>query len=176
MVRLNQSSNPRSIVVLSSGTDWGTRAAGQRRSSGAESSMPRRQPGKIKALQRTLEVLRLAIERKRWNEARYALSRARAITNALPAHMAPQERERLTTLRKKYAARNTPVAQSARQAKAVPARRAGGKKPAPKTSAKKRPTSKGAAQKPKSKPMPVRELGDRLINRTSLGYDPLDQP
>nr|WSS72122.1 hypothetical protein OG491_29300 [Streptomyces sp. NBC_01175] len=174
MVRLNQSSNPRAIVVLSSGTDWGTRAAGQRRSSGAESSIPKRQPAKIKALQQTIGVLGRAIARKRWPEARYALSRARAITNALPAHIAPQERERLAALRKTYAARNTPAAQSARRAKAVPAQRAGGKKPAPKTSAKRSPTSKGAAQKPK--PTPVRELGDRCISRTSLGYDPVDQP
>ncbi|MFJ4126241.1 hypothetical protein ACIP3U_33575 [[Kitasatospora] papulosa] len=176
MVRLNQSSNPRAIVVLSSGTDWGTRAAGQRRSSGAESSIPKRQPAKIKALQQTIGVLGRAIARKRWPEARYALSRARAITNALPAHIAPQERERLAALRKTYAARNTPAAQSARRAKAVPAQRAGGKKPAPKTSAKKRPTSKEAAQRLKPTPTPLRELGDRLINRTSLGYGPVDQP
>ncbi|WUT00148.1 hypothetical protein OHA46_27225 [Streptomyces sp. NBC_00708] len=178
MVRLNQSSNPRAIVVLSSGTDWGTRAAGQKRSSGAESSLPRRQPAKIKALQQTIEALRSAIEKKRWHEARYALSRARAITHALPAHIAPQERERLAALRKKYAARNTPAAQSARRAKVVPPQRAGGKKPAPKTSAKKRPASKGAGRKPESAstPKPVGELGDRLINRASLGYGPVDQP
>ncbi|MFG2591169.1 hypothetical protein [Streptomyces sp. NPDC048438] len=174
MVRLNQSSNPRAIVVLTSGTDWGTRAAGQKRSSGAESSIPKRQPAKIKALQRTVEALRLAIARKRWHEARYALSRAQAIANALPTNMAAQEREKLSALRKKYAARNTPAAKSARQAKAAPAQRAGGKKPAPKTSAKRKPTSKRAVQKPK--PTPVRELGDRLIDRTSLGYGPVDQP
>lgn len=174
MVRRSQSSNPRTIVVLTSGTDWGTRAAGQKRSSGAESSIPKRQPAKIKALQQTVGVLRLSIERKRWNEARYALSRARALTNALPANVAAQEREKLSALRKKYAARNTPAAKSAKQAKATPAGRAGGKKPAPKTSAKKKPTPKGAPQKPK--PTPVRDLGDRLINRTSLGYGPIDQP
>ncbi|QBR10560.1 hypothetical protein D7Y56_25475 [Streptomyces sp. S501] len=135
--------------------------------------MPKRQPAKIKALQQTLGVLRLSIERKRWNEARYALSRARALTNALPANVAVQESEKLSALRKKYAARNTPAAKSATQAKAKATGRAGGKKPAPKTSAKKKPTPKGAPQKPK--PTPVRDLGDRLINRTSLGYDPVDQ-
>ncbi|MFI1531151.1 hypothetical protein [Streptomyces griseus] len=125
-------------------------------------------------MQQTVGVLRLSIERKRWNEARYALSRARALTNALPANVAVQEREKLSALRKKYAARNTPTAKIARQAKAKPAGRAGGKKPAPKTSAKKKPTLKGAPQRPK--PTPVRDLGDRLINRASLGYGPIDQP
>lgn len=42
MARRSQTSNPRSSVVLTSGTDWGTRAAGQRHGSGAESPMPRR--------------------------------------------------------------------------------------------------------------------------------------
>lgn len=168
MVRRSQSSNPRSVVVLTSGTDWGTRAAGQRRSSGAESPIPRRQPGKIKALQQTIGVARLAINRKRWNEARYALSRARALTNALPTNVAVQEREQLSALRNKYAARNTPAAKNARQAKPTPATRAGGKKPAPKKS-----TAKNAVQKPK--PAPVRDLGDRFINRTALGYEPTDK-
>ncbi|MEV6615052.1 hypothetical protein AB0N31_14560 [Streptomyces sp. NPDC051051] len=163
MVRRSQSSNPRSVVVLTSGTDWGTRAAGQRRSSGAESPIPKRRPGKIKALQQTIEVARLAIDKKRWNEARYALSRARALTSALPANVAVKEREQFSALRKKYAARNTPAAKNARQAKPTPAGRAGGKKPAPKKS-----TAKTAVQKPK--PAPVRDLGDRFINRAALGY------
>ncbi|MFH9038214.1 hypothetical protein ACH4FA_02410 [Streptomyces sp. NPDC017966] len=165
MVRRSQSSNPRSVVVLTSGTDWGTRAAGQRRSSGAESPMPKRQPAKIKALQQTIRVARLAINTKHWNEARYALSRARALTNALPTNVALQEREQLSALRKKYAARNTPAAKNAKQAKAAPAKPTGGKKPAPKKS-----TAKSAAQQPKS--APVRDLGDRFINRAALGYGP----
>ncbi|MFJ9714457.1 hypothetical protein ACIRPQ_00665 [Streptomyces sp. NPDC101213] len=165
MVRRSQSSNPRSVVVLTSGTDWGTRAAGQRRSSGAESPIPKRQPAKIKALQQTIGVARLAINTKHWNEARYALSRARALVNALPTNVALQEREQLSALRKKYAARNTPAAKNARQAKAksAPAKRAGGRKPAPKKS-----TAKKAVPKPK--PAPVRDLGDRFINRAALGY------
>lgn len=168
MVRRSQSSNPRSIVVLTSGTDWGTRAAGQRRSSGAESPIPKRQPAKIKALQQTVRMARLAIDTKHWNEARFALSRARAIANALPADVAVREREQFSALRKKYAARNTPAAKNARQAKAVPARRAGGRKPAPKKSA-----AKSAAQQPK--PAPVRDLGDRFINRAALGYGSTDE-
>ncbi|MGV9944145.1 hypothetical protein [Streptomyces sp. NPDC003401] len=163
MVRRSQSSNPRSVVVLTSGTDWGTRAAGQRRSSGAESPIPKRQPAKIKALQQTVRVARLAINTKHWNEARYALSRARAIANALPANVALQEREQLSALRKKYAARNTPAAKNAKQAQATPAKQVGGKKPAPKKA-----TARNAVQKPK--PAPVRDLGDRFINRTALGY------
>lgn len=167
MVRRSHSSNPRSVVVLTSGTDWGTRAAGQRRSSGAESPMPKRQPAKIKALQQTIKVARAAISTKHWNEARYALSRARALTNALPANLTVQEREQLSALRKKYTARNTPAAKNAKQAKATPAKSPGGKKAAPKKSA-----AKSAAQLPK--PTPVRELGDRFINRASLGYGSKD--
>ncbi|MFF9062046.1 hypothetical protein ACF09K_25615 [Streptomyces sp. NPDC014882] len=167
MVRRSQSSNPRSVVVLTSGTDWGTRAAGQRRSSGAESPIPKRQPAKIKALQQTIGVARMAIHSKRWHVAHYALSRARALANALPTNVALQEREQLSALRKKYAARNTPAAQNARQAKAkakaAPAKRAGGKKPVPKKA-----TAKKAVPKPK--PAPVRDLGDRFINRAALGY------
>jgi hypothetical protein len=169
VVRRSQSSNPRSVVVLTSGTDWGTRAAGQRRSSGAESPIPRRQPAKIKALQQTIGVARMALNSKRWHVAHYALSRARALTNALPTNLAVQEREQLSALRKKYAARNTPAAKSAKQAKATPAGRAGGKKPTP----KKATAAKNAVQKPK--PAPVRDLGDRLINRTALGYAPMDK-
>ncbi|GAB3168044.1 hypothetical protein [Streptomyces incanus] len=168
MVRRSQSSNPRSVVVLTSGTDWGTRAAGQRRSSGAESPIPKRQPAKIKALQQTIRVARLAINTKHWNEARYALSRARALTNALSTHVALQEREQLSAIRKKYAARNTPAAKNAKQAKATPAKGAGGKK-----TTQKKLTAKKAVQEPK--PAPVRDLGDRFINRAALGYDPRDE-
>jgi hypothetical protein len=168
VVRRSQTSNPRSIVVLTSGADWGTRAAGQRRSSGAESPLPKRQPAKIKALQRTISVARAAINTKHWNEARYALSRARALTDDLPAHLTVQEREQLSALRKKYAARNTPAAKKAQQAKPKAANRAGGKKPAPKKS-----TAKSDAQKPK--PAPVRDFGDRFINRAALGYGSTDR-
>ncbi|MER7484478.1 hypothetical protein ABTY20_00735 [Streptomyces sp. NPDC126497] len=120
-------------------------------------------------MQRTIKVVRLAINTKHWNEARYALSRARALANALPANMAPQEREQLSALRKKYAARNTPAAKNAKQAKTTTAKRAVGKKPAPK-----KYTAKSALQKPRS--APVRDLGDRFINRAALGYEPTDRP
>ncbi|MFH9734112.1 hypothetical protein [Streptomyces sp. NPDC017260] len=168
MVRRSQTSNPRSTVVLTSGTDWGTRAAVQRRSSGAESPIPRRQPAKIKALRQTIGVARAAINTRHWHQARYALSRARALVNALPADQTTQQREELALLRKKFAARNTPAATAARQAKspkpATTAPAGGKKKPAAK-----KPKATGTAQKPK--PAPVRDLGDRLINRAALGYD-----
>ncbi|MEV0299618.1 hypothetical protein [Streptomyces prasinus] len=167
MVRRSHSSNPRSVVVLTSGTDWGTRAAGQRRSSGAEASIPQRQPARIKALQQAVRLANLAIDKKNWTAARYALSRARALANALPANVALREREKLSAARKRYAARNTPAAKNAQQAKATPVKRASGKKPAPK-----KPSTKKATQKPK--PAPVRDLGDRFINRAALGYGPTD--
>ncbi|WP_328659775.1 hypothetical protein [Streptomyces sp. NBC_00334] len=176
MVRRSQSSNPRSTVVLTSGTDWGTRAAGQRRASGAEVPVPRRQPAKIKALHQALGLARAAINRKNWNAARYALSRARAVANALPADVAVQEREQLSALRKKYAARDTPAARAARQAKGTPVKRTGGggKKAASKPTAQQAPARK-AVRTLTPKPAPVRELGDRLIDRASLGYAPRDE-
>jgi hypothetical protein len=119
-------------------------------------------------LQQTIGVARIGINNKRWHQARYALSRARALTNALPTNVAVQEREQLSALRKKYAARNTPAAKDAKQAKPTPAGRAGSKKPAPKKS-----TAKSTAPKPK--PTPVRDLGDRFINRAALGYAPADE-
>ncbi|MDQ0813742.1 hypothetical protein QFZ63_005456 [Streptomyces sp. B3I7] len=166
MVRRSQSSNPRSVVVLTSGTDWGTRAAKQRRSSGAEAEIPRRQPAKIKALHQALDLARTAIGKKKWHAARYSLSRARALVNALPADVAPLEREQLAALRKRFEARNTPAAKMARQAKATPAEQTGGKKPAPK---KKKRMAESTTPEPK--PAPVRDLGDRFIDRAALGYE-----
>ncbi|CAL9407184.1 hypothetical protein GL259_29470 [Streptomyces sp. Tu 3180] len=168
MVRVNQTSNPRSVVVLSSGTDWRTRAAGQKRSSGAESEIPRKQPAKIRALQQAISLANMAINKKNWSAARYALSRARVLTDALPANVAVSERERLAAARKRFAARNTPAAKKVRQTKAAAAKRAGGKKPAPKKA-----TAKKTATQPK--PAPVRDLGDRFINRAALGYGPTNE-
>lgn len=107
MVRRSQTSNPRSVVILSSGTDWVTRAVGQRRGSGAEFPLPRRQDGKLKALRQTIGEIRTAINAKRWQQARYMLSHARALVNVLPADQTKQEREQLSLLRKKFQARNT---------------------------------------------------------------------
>ncbi|MFF9497285.1 hypothetical protein [Streptomyces flaveolus] len=121
-------------------------------------------------MQQAIRLANLAIDKKNWTAARYALSRARALTNALPADVAVRERERLSAARKRYAARNTPAAKNAKQAKATPAKRAGGKKPAPKKS-----TAKNALPKPKPKPAPVRDLGDRFINRAALGYAPTNK-
>ncbi|MEV5697591.1 hypothetical protein AB0L55_08880 [Streptomyces anthocyanicus] len=168
MVRRSQTSNPRSTVVLTSGTDWGTRAAGQRRSSGAESPIPRRQPAKIKALRQTIGVARAAINTRHWHQARYALSRALALVNALPADQTTEQREELALLRKKFAARNTPAARQAKSPKPATPPPGGKKKPAAK-----KPKATGTVQKPK--PAPVRELGQRYINRASLGYGPTDK-
>ncbi len=122
--------------------------------------MPRRQAAKVKALQQSLGLIRTAIKAKRWAQARYMLSRARALVNALPADQTVQEREQLSQLRKKFEARGTPAAKSAAKAKATPGARAGGKKSA----------AKPAPQKTAPKPPP--NLGERYINRASLGYAP----
>ncbi|MFD1832557.1 hypothetical protein ACFSJS_23345 [Streptomyces desertarenae] len=122
-------------------------------------------------MQQTIEVARTAINKKRWPQARYALSRAWALVNALPANLTTQEREQLSQLRKKYAARDTPAARNGKKPQPKPTTRAGGKKSATKTTAKK--STAKAAQKPK--PAPVHDLGNRYINRAALGYAPTDK-
>ncbi|MGW7382914.1 hypothetical protein [Streptomyces sp. NPDC054794] len=129
--------------------------------------MPRRQPAKLKALRQAVIEARLAISSKRWHSARYALSRARALVNALPAELTVQEREQLSQLRKKYAARGTPAAMKRKKPKRTLATRAS-RNPVAKKSA-----ANATAQKPK--PTPVRDLGDRFINRAALGYEPADK-
>ncbi|GGV86933.1 hypothetical protein GCM10015535_35730 [Streptomyces gelaticus] len=162
MVRRSQTSNPRTSVVLTSGAGWGTRAAGQRRSSGAESPIPRRQARKVKALQQCLDVIRTAINAKRWALARYELDRARVLVNALPADQTVQEREQLALLRKKFKARDTTAAKKAAKKKADT-------KPAPQKATPKKAATKKAAPK-KAAPRPEPDLGDRFINRAALGY------
>ncbi|MFG3009323.1 hypothetical protein ACGFZB_02485 [Streptomyces cinerochromogenes] len=139
-------------------------------------------------MQQTIAVARTAINSKRWHAARYALSRAQALTNALPTNVTVQEREQLSTLRRKYAARNTPAAKNARQAKPTPAGRAGGKKPAvkkstatstaPKAKAVPKPNSASDSRTKaarKTKRSPFYDFGDRFVNRAALGYEPTDK-
>ncbi|MFE1842088.1 hypothetical protein [Streptomyces sp. NPDC059515] len=116
-------------------------------------------------MQHAISLANSAMSRKNWSAARYALSRARVLAEALPTNVAIAERERLSAARKRFAARNTPAAKKAKQAKATATKHAGGKKPAPKKS-----TAKSTAKQPK--PAPVRDLGDRFINRAALGYGP----
>jgi len=168
VIRRSQTSNPRSSVVLTSGADWGSRAASQQPGGGTGLPLPRQQFAKVKVLRLSLMAIGRAINTKNWDQARYALNQAKALVDALPLNMALQERKQLSALRKKYAARNTPAAKDARRAKPTSAGRVGSKKPAPKKSA-----TKSAARKPKS--APVRDLGDRFINRTALGYAPADE-
>ncbi|MFI0935693.1 hypothetical protein ACH4RG_28780 [Streptomyces sp. NPDC021019] len=163
MVRLNQTSNPRASVVLSAGADWRTRAAGQRRVAGGELPMPRRPAARLKALRQCLGVIRTAINTKHWAQARYGLSRARALVDALPADLTAKERGQLSVLRKRFEARGTTAAKKA----------AAKKKTAPKPAAKKAvPKNKTAPGK--ATPPPVPDLGDRLLNRAALGYGPAD--
>jgi hypothetical protein len=127
--------------------------------------MPRRQPAKIKALQQTIRLARLAINNKRWPEARYALSRARALVNLLPANLTVQERQQLSDLRRKYAARNTPAAKTARKATAT---KAAGRNGSMKSSMRKRSSPKNTTKQRDASP--VRDLGSRFVNRAALGY------
>lgn len=128
--------------------------------------MPRKQTAKLKTLQHVIATARTEITNKRWHQARYSLSQARALVNALPADQTKQEREQLSLLRKKYAARGTVATKSAAKAKAKVAARAGGRKAAAKTARKK--TQAKTTQTPKTTPVP--DLADRVINRAALGY------
>lgn len=164
MVRRSQSSNPRSVVVLTSGADWPGRAASQRRSSGSDFAMPEQQAAKIQDLHCAILVLRVAVNTKNRLEARYQFSRARALVKALPASATVQERRQLSLLRKKFATGSKALSQNAKKGKPKPKPQ---RKPAPK------PKSRSSG---KPEPTRVPDLGDRLLNRTSLGYAPADEP
>ncbi|MER6252862.1 hypothetical protein ABT224_16025 [Streptomyces sp. NPDC001584] len=128
-------------------------------------------------MQQSLGVIRTAINAKRWHQARYALSRARALVGALPADLATEEREQLSLLRKKFEARNTTAAKKAKELKLAPATHSGNKKQAVRATAKKSAARTSAAKATLKSPStpppaPVRELGERFINRASLGYGP----
>lgn len=124
--------------------------------------MPRKQAAKLRALEQALHLIRRAINAKRWHKARYSLSHAQALINALPADQTTEQRKQLALLRKKFAARNTPLAKKTAKAKAAAAskkQQKSGKKQAPK------PAPRKAA--PKSV---FPDLGNRYINRAALGY------
>lgn len=161
MVRRSYTSNPRSAVVLSSGSDWGVRAAGHRRSSGAEYPLPKKRKGKLKALGEVIEALRIAINAKRRSQVRYLFDRADALIKAIPADLTTEQREQLTRLRKKSGTVGKATSQSAKKPKPKPSAGSGGKKP-----------TATSGQKPKPQAVPVRELGDRYISRAVLGYTP----
>jgi hypothetical protein len=165
VVRRSQTSNPRSAVVLTAGADWRTRAALERRGNGAEFPQPRKQSAKLKALERILPLIRATIKAKRWHQVRFALSHAQALINALPAEQTTEQRRQLAELRKKFAARNTPLAKQVAKAKAA----ASAKKQPPKkkTSKKQAPTPARRKAAPRSA---IPDLGDRYINRAALGY------
>ncbi|WP_328641424.1 hypothetical protein [Streptomyces canus] len=137
--------------------------------------MPRKEKAKAKALQQTIELARTSIKAKRWHQARYMLSRARALVNALPAEQTAQQREQLSELRKKFEARNTTAAKNARSAKVTKKPKS---TPAAAPTTGKKPTAKKSTAKPPTQqpqPTPARDLGDRYINRAALGYTPTDE-
>ncbi|MCX4701231.1 hypothetical protein [Streptomyces sp. NBC_01373] len=137
--------------------------------------MPRKEKAKLKALQQTIELTRTAIKAKRWHQARYMLSRARALVNALPAEQTAQHRQQLSELRKKFEARNTTAAKNARSAKVTkkPISTPAAVSATGKKSTAKKSTAKSPTQEPKL--TPARDLGNRYINRAALGYTPTDE-
>ncbi|MFF3285649.1 hypothetical protein [Streptomyces sp. NPDC003023] len=175
MVRRSQSSNPRSAVVLTSGTDWRERTASQQRSSGGDFPLPKKQEGKAQALQRTIKVLRLAIETKHRPEARYLFSRARALVEALPASQTVQERQQLSELRKKF---GKALPQSAKKPKPQPVSKSKvapkpKPQPVPKPAPAPEPKRGSRKSRRRAKRSPFYDFRKRHIDREALGYAPV---
>lgn len=122
----------------------------------------------MKALRRTIQALRAAIKTKRTAQVPYMFSRARALIRALPAIQTKEQQEQLSLLRTKYRAGSKAAVVTTKKPKPKPKSRAGsgGKKPAAKSVPKPKPAAQAT---------PVRELGDRFINRAVLGYSPADK-
>ncbi|MFC7881283.1 hypothetical protein ACFUVV_05270 [Streptomyces sp. NPDC057376] len=148
------------MVVLTGGTDWPGRAAREQRSTGVDFQLPQGDAAKIKALRRTINVLRKAVKAKHDTAARYLFRKARALVNALPAHKTKQECEQLAALRQKFRAQGKPPATSVKK---------------PKPAARSRTKTSTARPTRRGKPAPAKDLGDRFINRASLGYGPSDK-
>ncbi|WP_241847154.1 hypothetical protein [Streptomyces sp. CB02414] len=105
-------------------------------------------------------MLRKAVKAKHDTAARYLFRKARALVNALPAHKTKQEREQLAALRQKSRAQGKPPVTSVKK---------------PKPAARSRTKTPAAKSTRQAKPAPARDLGDRFINRASLGYGPPDK-
>lgn len=177
MVRRSQTSNPRSTVVLTSGTDWHGRAASQRRSSGGDYPLPKKQAEKIQALQRAIKILQMASTTKHRSEARYLFSRARALVEALPASQTVQERQQLSELRKKFGVGGKAAPKSSKKPKPNPVLKsyvAPKPKPQPVPMPDLAPKPKSKSRR-KAKRSPFNRLGNRYIDREALGYGPVDE-
>ncbi|MET7972438.1 hypothetical protein ABZW44_04990 [Streptomyces mirabilis] len=178
MVRRSQNNNPRSPVVLTSGVDWRDRAASQQPSSGGDFPLPKKQAGKIQALQRAIKALQMASTTKHRSEARYLFSRARALVEALPASQTAQERQQLSELRKKFAAGSKAVPRSDKKPKPKPVAKSHltpKPKPVPEPKPEPVPERKSKFARKKKKRSPFPELGNRFIDRAALGYAPADE-
>ncbi|MFC5958890.1 hypothetical protein ACFP51_31985 [Streptomyces pratens] len=177
MVRRSQTSNPRSAVVLTSGTDWHGRAASQRRSSGAAYPLPKKQAEKIQALQRAIKILQMASATKHRSEARYLFSRARALVEALPASQTVQERRQLSELRKKFGVGGKAAPKSSKKPKPNPVLKSyvppkPKPQPAPKPDLVPKPKPKSRRR---AKRGPFHNFDNRYIDRAALGYGPTDE-
>nr|WP_239076274.1 hypothetical protein [Streptomyces sp. SID9913] len=163
---------------MTSGTDWHGRAASQRRSSGRDFPLPKKQEGKIQALQRAIKVLQMASATKHRTEARYLLSRARALIEALPASQTVQERKQLAELRRKFGAGGKAAPKSDKKPKPNPVLKSKvapkpKPQPVPKPDLAPKPDPKSRRRRAKRKP--VDRLSKRYIDRAALGYAPVDE-
>ncbi|MET9891894.1 hypothetical protein ABZZ47_17000 [Streptomyces sp. NPDC006465] len=138
--------------------------------------MPKKQAGKIQALQQAIKALQMASATKHRSEARYLFSRARALVEALPASQTTRERQQLAELRRKFAAGSKAAPKSGNKSIPKPVSKsylAPKPKPRPVLEPEPEPAPKRKskfARKKKRSPFP--ELGDRYIDRAALGYVP----
>ncbi|WRZ89972.1 hypothetical protein OHB54_13400 [Streptomyces sp. NBC_01007] len=142
--------------------------------------MPKKQAGKIQALQHAIKALQMASATKHRPEARYLFSRARALVEALPASQTTRERQQLAELRRKFAVGSSKAApKSGNKPNLKPVSKsylAPKPKPKPVLEPEPEPAPKRKskfARKKKRSPFP--ELGDRYIDRAALGYVPADE-
>lgn len=114
----------------------------------------------MKELHKTIKLIRSSVNKKQKSQARHWLRQARRLLAVLPREDTVQEREQVNALYRRLGPPGQPGT-TAKPAKAKPKVPAKAAKPAA------RP--KATTTKPPQPPA-VRELGNRFINRTALGY------
>ncbi|MGW0085300.1 hypothetical protein [Streptomyces sp. NPDC003393] len=140
--------------------------------------MPKKQEGKIQALQRTIKGLQMASATKHRTEARYLLSRARALVEALPASRTVQERKQLAELRRKFGTGGKATPKSEKEPKPNPilkSKVAPKPKPQPVPKPDLAPKPEPKSRRRRAKRKPVDRFSKRYIDRAALGYAPADE-
>ncbi|MFF2205240.1 hypothetical protein [Streptomyces sp. NPDC058145] len=120
----------------------------------------------------------MASATKHRTEARYLLSRARALVEALPASQTVQERKQLAELRRKFGASSTAVPKSDKKPKSNPVLKskvAPKPKPQPGPKPDLAPKPKPKSRRRRAKRNPFDSFSKRYIDRVALGYAPASE-